>query len=193
MSNSLWPHGLEHARLPCPPPTPGPCSNSCPLSWWCHPVISFSDRGYSSMCPEGSSICCALIAVAQVVSVLLSLIFFVSKIRSLKTLSTGQIFSRFSDRLWRRFLDLFSPLLFPPILQLLSISSTTYKVLCRSSSFHFWKLCLNLFTKDWDSNLHAMDCAMLSKLVVSYRDLSQAKTHCAWLQDLMKLRSSLQK
>ena len=86
MSNSLWPHGLEHARLPCPPPTPGPCSNSCPLSWWCHPVISFSDRGYSSMCPEGSSICCALIAVAQVVSVLLSLIFFVSKIRSLKTL-----------------------------------------------------------------------------------------------------------
>ena len=34
MSNSLWPHGLQPARLPCPSPTPGACSNSCPLSWW---------------------------------------------------------------------------------------------------------------------------------------------------------------
>ena len=39
MSNSLWPHGLQHTRLPCPSPTPGVCSNSCPLSWWCHPTI----------------------------------------------------------------------------------------------------------------------------------------------------------
>ena len=40
MSNSLWPHGLQHARLPCPSPTPGACSNSCPLCRWCHPTIS---------------------------------------------------------------------------------------------------------------------------------------------------------
>ena len=40
MSNSLWPHGLQHTRLPCPSPTPGACSNSCPLSRWCHPPIS---------------------------------------------------------------------------------------------------------------------------------------------------------
>ena len=40
MSDSLWPHGLQHARLPCPSPTPGVCSNSCPPSWWCHPTIS---------------------------------------------------------------------------------------------------------------------------------------------------------
>ena len=40
MSNSLWPHGLRHARLPCPSPIPGACSNSCALSWWCHPTIS---------------------------------------------------------------------------------------------------------------------------------------------------------
>ena len=33
-------HGLQHARLPCPPPTPGVCSNSCPLRQWCHPVSS---------------------------------------------------------------------------------------------------------------------------------------------------------
>ena len=40
MSNSLRPHGLQHARLPCPSPTPRACSNSCPLSRWCHPTIS---------------------------------------------------------------------------------------------------------------------------------------------------------
>ena len=40
MSDSLQPHGLKHARLLCPSPTPGACSNSCPLSWWCHPTIS---------------------------------------------------------------------------------------------------------------------------------------------------------
>ena len=37
---TLWPHGLQHARLPCPSPIPGACSNSCPLSQWCHPTIS---------------------------------------------------------------------------------------------------------------------------------------------------------
>ena len=40
--NSLWPHGLQHARPPCPSPTPGACSNSCPSSRWCHPTISSS-------------------------------------------------------------------------------------------------------------------------------------------------------
>ena len=39
---SLRPHGLQHARLPCPSPTPGAYLNSCPLSWWCHPTISSS-------------------------------------------------------------------------------------------------------------------------------------------------------
>ena len=38
MSNSLWPHGLQHTRPPCPSPTPGVYSNSCPLSQWCHPT-----------------------------------------------------------------------------------------------------------------------------------------------------------
>ena len=42
MSNSLQPHGLQHARPPCPSPTPGASSNSCPLSRCCHPTISFS-------------------------------------------------------------------------------------------------------------------------------------------------------
>ena len=40
MSDSLGPHGLQHARLPCPSPTPVACSNSYPLSWWCHLTIS---------------------------------------------------------------------------------------------------------------------------------------------------------
>ena len=42
MSNSLRPHRLQHARPPCPSPTPGVYSNSSPLSWWCHPAISSS-------------------------------------------------------------------------------------------------------------------------------------------------------
>ena len=41
MSNSLRPHGMQHARLPCSSPSPRACSNSCPSSWWCHPTISF--------------------------------------------------------------------------------------------------------------------------------------------------------
>ena len=39
MSDSLWPHGLQQARLPCPSPTSGVCSNSCPSSKWCHPTF----------------------------------------------------------------------------------------------------------------------------------------------------------
>ena len=48
---ALWPHGLQHARLPCPSPTPGAYSNSCPLSRWCHPTISPSVIPFSS-CPQ---------------------------------------------------------------------------------------------------------------------------------------------
>ena len=40
MSDSLRPHDLQHSRPPCPSPTPRVCSNSCPLSQWCHPTIS---------------------------------------------------------------------------------------------------------------------------------------------------------
>ena len=42
VSNSLWPHELKHTRPPCPSPTPGACSNSGPLSRWCHPTVSSS-------------------------------------------------------------------------------------------------------------------------------------------------------
>ena len=48
MSDSLWPHGLQHTRLPCPSPTPRACSNSCPLSLQCHPTISSSVFPFSS-------------------------------------------------------------------------------------------------------------------------------------------------
>ena len=40
MSDSFRPHGLQHARLPCPSPTPRAYSNSCPSHWWCHPTSS---------------------------------------------------------------------------------------------------------------------------------------------------------
>ena len=48
VSDSLWPRGLQHARLPCPSPTPRACSNSCPSRWWCHPTISSSAIPFSS-------------------------------------------------------------------------------------------------------------------------------------------------
>ena len=52
MSDSLRPHGLQHTRLPCPSPTPGASSNSCPLSRWCHPTISSSVVPFSSCLPS---------------------------------------------------------------------------------------------------------------------------------------------
>ena len=48
MSDSLQPHGLQHARLACPSLSPEVCSNSCPLSQWCHPTISSSVVPFSS-------------------------------------------------------------------------------------------------------------------------------------------------
>ena len=51
MSNSLWPHEPQHARPPCPSPTPGVHPNPCPLSRWCHPTISSSVVPFSA-CPQ---------------------------------------------------------------------------------------------------------------------------------------------
>ena len=51
MSNSLWPHELQHARLPCPSPSSGVHSDSLPLSQWCHPAISSSVLPFS-YCPQ---------------------------------------------------------------------------------------------------------------------------------------------
>ena len=48
VADTLWPHGLQHTRLPCPSPTPGACSISCPSSWWCYPTISSSVVPFSS-------------------------------------------------------------------------------------------------------------------------------------------------
>ena len=47
MSNSLWPHGLQHARLPCPSLSPRVCPSSCPLSWWCYLTIPSSTVRFS--------------------------------------------------------------------------------------------------------------------------------------------------
>jgi len=65
-SDSLQPHGLQHARPPCPSPTPRACSNSCPLSRWCHPTISSSAVPLSSCLqsfpPSGSLLLSKLFA-----------------------------------------------------------------------------------------------------------------------------------
>ena len=54
LSDSLRPHGLQHARLPCPSLSPGACLNSCPLSQWCHPTISSSVICPQFFSPSGS-------------------------------------------------------------------------------------------------------------------------------------------
>ena len=51
MSISLWPHGLQHAKFPCPSLSSRVCSNSCPLSHWCHPTISSFITTFCS-CPQ---------------------------------------------------------------------------------------------------------------------------------------------
>ena len=50
-SDSLWPHGLQHARPPCPSPSPEVCPSSCSLYRWCHPATSSSDA-FFSFCPQ---------------------------------------------------------------------------------------------------------------------------------------------
>ena len=67
MSDSLRPHELQHTRPPCLSPTPGVYPNSCPLSWWCHPIISSSSVVPFSSCPQsfptsGSSLISQLFA-----------------------------------------------------------------------------------------------------------------------------------
>ena len=52
MPNSLWPHGLQHARPPHPSLTPGVYSDSCPLSQWCHPTISSTNLREQLMCRD---------------------------------------------------------------------------------------------------------------------------------------------
>ena len=51
MSETLWRHGPQHTRPPCPSPIPGVHPNPCPLSWWCHPTLSSSVVPFSS-CPQ---------------------------------------------------------------------------------------------------------------------------------------------
>ena len=51
VSDSLWPQGLQHTRLPCPSWTPRACSDSWPSSWWCHPTVSSSVVPFS-YCPQ---------------------------------------------------------------------------------------------------------------------------------------------
>ena len=81
-----------------------------------------SSRGYSPVCPKASTICSALVAVAQESGGSYVLNLLCPRIRPMKSVSTGQVFSRSSGRLWKGFLCTFFPLLFPPALQLLTPS-----------------------------------------------------------------------
>ena len=72
--SDMWPHGLQHVRLPCPSPTPGAYSNSCPLSRWCHPTISSSVVPFSSCLqsfPASGSFPMSQFFVSGVISILI--------------------------------------------------------------------------------------------------------------------------
>ena len=66
MSNSLRPHKLQHIRLLCLSPSPRACSNSCPLSWWCHLTILSSVISFSS-CPQSFPVSWAFTSGAQAI------------------------------------------------------------------------------------------------------------------------------
>ena len=130
-----------------------------------------------------------LVAVAQVYGGLLSLIFLVPRIKPMKTVSTVQVLSRVSARLWRGF-----RIRFPHCFFLLSLSSSLHLCHCLQNIgqviiFPFSKAVLEadylrLGLKPTWQGL----CAVLSHSVASDWDLSLSKTHGAWFQDLIKLR-----
>ena len=64
VSNSLWSHGLQHTILPWPSLSPGVCSNSCPLSWWCHPTISFPFSSCLQSFPASGSFPMSLLLIS---------------------------------------------------------------------------------------------------------------------------------
>ena len=81
VSDSLWPHGLQHTRLSCPSPTLGVYSNSCPLSWWCQPTISSSAAPLSfclQSCPASGAfpVSCLFISGGQTIGVCTSVSVF---------------------------------------------------------------------------------------------------------------------
>ena len=76
---TLQPHGLQHARLPCPSPSPKPCLNSCALSWWCHPTILFPSSTFLSLCQYHGPDYCGFISLGIIYNNLVNL-FFLFKI-----------------------------------------------------------------------------------------------------------------
>ena len=106
MSDSSWPHGLQHTRLPCPSLTPGVCSNSCPLSRWCHPTISFSVIPFSlylqSFPASGSFPMCQLfVTVGQSIGASASALVPPMNIQDWFLLELTGLFSLQSERLSR--------------------------------------------------------------------------------------------
>ena len=121
MCESLQPHGLQHTRLHCPSPTPRACSNSCPLSWWCHPTISSSVIPFSSHLqsfPASGSF-----QMSQL---------FISGGQSIGVLASTSVLPMNTIHCWT--------ILFTAKLQGFSVGSTGKKIClqCRKSGFNPW-------------------------------------------------------
>ena len=84
MSDSLWPHGLQHTRLPCPSPIAGAYSNSCPSSWWCHPTISSSAVPFSSCLQQILGLINTMGASSYIVGIQQSVLFYSNNFENVK-------------------------------------------------------------------------------------------------------------
>ena len=108
VSDSLWLHGLQHVRPPCPSPSPRVCSNSCPLSWWCHPtssssVVPFSSCLQSFPASECFPISWLFVSGDQCIGASASASFLPRKIQSWFPLGLTDLISLLSKRLSRVF------------------------------------------------------------------------------------------
>ena len=87
MSDSLWLHGMQHTRPPCPSPSPRACSDWCPLSWWCHPTVLSAVVPFSS-CPQAFPASRSFPVCTAMFSVLM--LWMISSVSLLKTLVTAR-------------------------------------------------------------------------------------------------------
>ena len=152
VSDSLWPHGLQHARPPCPSSAPGVYSSSCPLSRWCHPTISSSVVPFSSCLHSFPALGSFCLVWMEMTKMLVSLASWVADVPSmqmhhfffffLETVHSIALLSRFlfvlgsTSRLW--------VLSQKRILSTLTIALLTN---CRSHSSDYWNI--NFFER-WE-------------------------------------------
>ena len=163
MSDSLWAHGLQHSSLHCPSPSPGVCSNSCSLTWWCHLTISSSIAPFSSCLqsfPASGSLMSELFA------------------------SGGQSIGVSASVLWMNIHDEFPQVLtpFPQVCDLLAVQGTLKSLLLTSQFKSINSLTLSFLCGPTLTSIHDY----WKNHNLDYADLGrQSKVdNCYWWHDI---------